>query len=84
MTSNDVTAEVAFNQDTRGGIGPAGPTITLNVTPDGFFHTGGLGGLGQSLEAMTVEHVAEVLTSSFEPARVRAILDHLVRLREAL
>ena len=84
MISSDVTAELAFNQDTRGGTGPAGPTITLNIAPDGFFHAGGIGGQGQSLEPMTVEHVAEVLANSFDRARVVELLDHLVRLRDAL
>ena len=84
MISSDVTAELAFNQDLRGGSGPAGPTITMNVTGEGFFHAGGLGGLGQSLEPMTTEHVAEVLRQSFDRDRVRAILDQIVKLRDAL
>lgn len=84
MISGDVMADLTFNQDTRGGIAPAGASITLNVTPEGFFHAGGLGGAGQSLEQMTAEHVAQVLTHSIDAARLRAVLDHLIRLRDAL
>jgi hypothetical protein len=84
MNSDDVTAALAFNQDVRGGIEPAGTTIDLRVTAQGFFDAGGLGAAGQSVEPLAIERVAETLVQFFEPARLRLVLDHIVRLRDAL
>jgi hypothetical protein len=84
MISDDLTAALTFNQDVRGGVEPAGTTIDLRVTAQGFFDAGGLGGAGQAVEPLALERVAETLLQFFEPARLRLVLDHIVRLRDAL
>ncbi len=84
MLSHDVTAALAFNQDVRGGVEPAGTTIDLRVNADGFFDPGGIGAAGQTVAPLPVENVAELLASHFDRARLRAVLDHIVRLRDAL
>jgi hypothetical protein len=56
----------------------------LRVTAQGFFDAGGLGGAGQAVEPLALERVAETLLQFFEPARLRLVLDHIVRLRDAL
>ena len=84
MLSDDLTAALTFNQDVRGGVEPAGTTIDLRVSALGFFDTGGLGASGQSDEPLPVERVADALTQHFEPERLRLVLDHIVRLRDAL
>jgi hypothetical protein len=84
MISDDVTATLAFNQDVRGGVEPAGTTIDLRVTALGFIDVGGLGAAGQSAEPLAIERVAETLLQYFEPERLRLVLDHIVRLRDAL
>ncbi len=84
MISDDVTAALTFNQDVRGGVEPAGTTIDLRVNAQGFFDVGGLGASGQSDEPLAVERIAEALAQHFEPARLRLVLDHVVRLRDAL
>ena len=84
MISDDVTAALTFNQDVRGGVEPAGTTIDLRVNAQGFFDAGGLGASGQSNEPLPVERIAEALAQHFEPERLRLVLDHIVRLRDAL
>ncbi len=84
MISDDVTATLAFNQDVRGGTEPAGTTIDLRVSAAGFFDPGGLGSAGQTFEALPPERVAETLTAHFDRDRLRAVLDQIVRLRDAL
>ncbi len=84
MDSNDVTAELTVTQQLLGGIAPAGPMITIKISPTGFYHSGGLGGLGQSLEPLSAEHVAEMLRQSFGAGELRALLEHIVLLRNAL
>jgi hypothetical protein len=54
------------------------------VTPAGFFHTGGIGGAGQSAEPLSAAHVARMLEESFGAEALRAVFAHLVRLSEAL
>ncbi len=84
MTSDDLSATLSFNQDVRGGVEPAGTTIDLRVSVEGFFDPGGVGGSGQSADSLSPERVAETLLQYFEPARLRLVLDHIVRLRDAL
>ncbi len=79
-----LTATVAFSQDLRGGTEPAGPTITLRVDGEGFHDAGGIGGGGQVLGTVDVERVAEVLRTEFEPADLRALLDHFAALARVL
>jgi hypothetical protein len=81
MISDGVTASLTFNQDVRGGVEPAGTTIDLRVEPDGFFDPGGVGSAGQSAEPIAPRRVAETLLQYFEPAALRAILDHITQLR---
>jgi hypothetical protein len=84
MLSDDVTATLSLNEEVRGGIEPAGTTIDLRVNAAGFFDPGGLGSAGQATQVLSAEHVAGILTEHFDGARLRAVLDHIVRLRDAL
>lgn len=84
MISSDVTAKLAFNQDLRGGTEPAGTTINLNVNANGFYPMGGLGGSGQSVDALSVEDVARMLTQSFDRDRLQAVLKHIAQLCDAI
>jgi pseudouridine-5'-phosphate glycosidase len=84
VEQHDVTADLTLAQELTGGTSPAGATITVKVTPAGFFHTGGIGGAGQSAEPLSAAHVARMLEESFGAEALRAVLAHLVRLNEAL
>ena len=84
MFSDDVTATLAFNQNVRGGTEPAGTTIDLRVNAAGFFDPGGLGSAGQAVAPLSPEHVVEILEAHFDRARLRAVLDQIVLLRDAL
>jgi hypothetical protein len=84
VEQHDVTADLTLAQELLGGTSPAGATITVKVTPAGFFHTGGIGGAGQSAEPLSAAHVARMLEESFGAEALRAVFAHLVRLSEAL
>jgi hypothetical protein len=84
MEPKDVLAELTLTQELLGGTSPAGATVTVKVAPEGFYHSGGLGGTGQSTDPLPAEHVARMLTESFDAAALRAIFDRLVALRAAL
>ncbi len=84
MEPKDVLAELTLTQELLGGTSPVGATVTVKVTPEGFYHSGGLGGLGQSADALPAEHVARMLSDSFDTGSLRAIFDQLVALRAAL
>jgi hypothetical protein len=79
-----LTTNVAFSQETRGGIEPAGTTITLRVDRDGFHDAGGIGGGGQVVEPLAVDRVAALLKAEFEPEELRVILAHFSALQAAL
>jgi hypothetical protein len=78
------TVNVAFSHDLRGGTEPAGTTITLRVDAEGFHDAGGLGGGGQVVEPVSVEHVAELLRTEFSAEAVRTVLAHFTELAAAL
>ncbi len=45
---------------------------------------GGLGGSGQSVDALSVEDVARMLTQSFDRDRLQAVLKHIAQLCDAI
>lgn len=58
--------------------------MTLSVDEDGFHDPEGLGRAGIEPGIIDVSRVAQTLLGTFDRDDVCAVLDHLVRLREAL
>jgi hypothetical protein len=81
---SDLTTTIEFRQDVRGGTEPAGTTISLRVDEDGFHDTGGIGASGQIVAPLDIKSVVDLLSSEYEPDRVRAILRHFIELDRAL
>jgi hypothetical protein len=80
MTPGELTVTLSINQPTLGGTEPAGTTIALRASAAGLFETGGVGGGGQATEPLPLERLDE----HFDRAALRAVLDNLTRLRDAL
>jgi hypothetical protein len=84
MTPGELTVTLSINQPTLGGTEPAGTTIALRASAAGLFETGGVGGGGQATEPLPLERIVQVLDEHFDRAALRAVLDNLTRLRDAL
>jgi len=63
---------------------PEFEAVTVTVTPEGFIDEAGLGRGGDAATLIPVTDVAEELKSQFDTDVLRAILDHLAKLRALL
>ena len=79
----DLLGTIEISDPIRGGLEPKA-TVTLRVDLAGFHDATSVGGSGQEVGVVEVERVAAQLIEQFDPAAVRALLSHFVRLHDAI
>ncbi len=83
MTNGKLNATIEFS-DEAAGSEPLGRMATIALDSAGFRDVSGVGGSGAAPGVLDPARVRDTLLESFGADELRALLDHLVRLRDAL
>ncbi len=83
MSDGKLRATIEFSQDTA-GTEPLGETVTIALDSAGFRDVSGVGSGGAAAGTLDGARVRDLLLENFDADELRALLDHLVRLRDAL
>jgi hypothetical protein len=84
MGTSDLNATVEIKSSLQREPFTWAQTATLSVDESGFRDPEGLGRAGTEPGILDISRVTQMLLSTFDRDDLCAVLDHLVRLREAL
>jgi hypothetical protein len=84
MGTSDLNATVEIKSGLQKDPGAWAQAATLRLDESGFRDPEGLGRAGAEPGIIDISRVTQMLLSTFDRDDLCAVLDHLVRLREAL
>jgi hypothetical protein len=84
MGTSDLNATVEIKSGLQKEPWTWAQTATLSVDENGFRDPEGLGRAGDEPGILDISRIKEMLLATFKRDDLCAVLDHLVRLREAL
>lgn len=84
MSTNDLNMTLEIRGGYQGGTEPWSQTRILKVDLAGFRDAEGIGREGDAPGVLEMSRVKELLSSGFDRAELRTLLDHLVSLRNIL
>ena len=82
--TKDLNASLEIRGGHQGGPEPWAQTATLTIDVSGFHDADGIGRAGDQPAMLDIASTKEKLLAEFDRAELVALLDHLVRLRNAL